>query len=78
MPKRQEGQAAPTLVAKSPPEEMTNLYEDRAEFTARRIRLDWSRGQTKCDEGGQVQAAENNLSSGGSLRMISPVSDTFK
>ena len=35
-------------------------------------------GQPKDDESGQVQADKSSLVSGGLLRMISPVSDTFK
>ncbi len=35
-------------------------------------------GQAKDDESGQVQAEKPSLVSGGLLRMISPVSDTFK
>ena len=34
-------------------------------------------GQAKDDESGQVQAEKPSLVSGGLLRMISPVSDTF-
>jgi len=35
-------------------------------------------GQAKDDESGQVQAKPPSLVSGGVLRMISPVSETFK
>jgi hypothetical protein len=35
-------------------------------------------GQAKDDESGQVQVEKPSLVSGGLLRMISPVSDTFK
>jgi hypothetical protein len=35
-------------------------------------------GQAKDDESGQIQAEQPSLVSGGLLRMISPVSDTFK
>ena len=35
-------------------------------------------GQAKDDESGPVQAEKPSLVSGGLLRMISPVSDTFK
>ena len=45
---------------------------------ARASRLAWRVSQAKNGEGGQVQAEEHNLVSGGLLSMISPVSDTVK
>jgi hypothetical protein len=53
------------------------VVEEKLGISLCTVQVRWCR-QAKYDEGGQVQAEEHNLVSGGLLSMISPVSDTFK